>query len=198
MASRAPLVILLAIAVQPLLWLAPSDSPSHAAEGVTLGGPFELIDQNGETRTDVYFQGRYLLISFGFTYCPDTCPTTLSVISEALDAFAERAPARASRVVPVFVTVDPMRDTAPVLKNYLANFHPRLVGLTGRPEQIERMAKQYGAFYAPVPTGVPNDYLMDHSAFILLMGPQGDYLTHFDHGADVQEIVDELSRWIAD
>jgi protein SCO1/2 len=165
------------------------------AEEASLGGPFELTDHHGDMRTDRDFHGSYLLIYFGFTRCPDLCPTTLAVVGHALDALAERAPAKAERVAPLFVTVDPPRDTAEVLESYVASFHPRLIGLTGTAEQVEHMAKSYGAYYAPVPIG-GGDYIMDHSGFILLMGPEGEYVTHFESDVVPSELAAALERWV--
>lgn len=167
--------------------------PPGAAEEATLGGPFELVDHNGVARTDRDFHGFYPLVYFGFTRCPDLCPTTLAVMGHALDELARRAPAKADGVLPIFVTVDPQRDTVDVLKAYVPSFHPRLVGLTGTPEQIERMTKSYGAYYAPVPIG-GGDYMMDHSGFILLMGPEGEYVTHFESDLAPAELAAELER----
>lgn len=186
--GRGGPAVLLAAMVLACLPVSP-----RAAEEVTLGGPFELVDQNGITRTDRDFHGFYPLIYFGFTHCPDLCPTTLAVMGQALDALAQGAPGTAKRVLPVFVTVDPGRDTVEVLKSYVASFHPQLVGLTGTPDQIERMAKAYGAYYAPVPIG-GGDYMMDHSGFILLMGPAGEYVTHFDSDITSSALAAELER----
>lgn len=176
------------------LWLG---THASAADNATLGGPFELVDQDGVTRTAEDFYGSYPLIYFGFTHCPDLCPTSLATMAQAIDRLAERAPDKAARVVPLFVTVDPRRDTVAVLKDYVPNFHPRLVGLTGTAEQIEQMARNYGVFYAPVPMG-GGDYLMDHSGFILLMGPAGEYLTHFESGVDAAELAEVLRRRVAE
>lgn len=184
--------ILLVVAVLALLLPAPL-----AADTPTLGGPFELTDQNGVRRTDADFHGFYPLIYFGFTHCPDLCPTTLSLMARALDTLAEQAPAKAARVVPIFITVDPERDTVELLHDYVASFHPRLVGLTGTPAQIDQVAKNYGAFYAPVPIG-GGDYLMDHSGFILFMGPEGDYITHFESDVAQDELVDALAQHVAE
>jgi protein SCO1/2 len=181
---------MLAILTAPGLW--PSASFA-VTEGSAPGGPFELTDHNGVTRTDAYFHGSYPLIYFGFTHCPDLCPTTLATMGGALDALAEHAPAKEARVVPVFITVDPARDTVAVLKSYVASFHPRLVGLTGTAEQLDQVARSYGAFYAAVPTGA-GDYMMDHSGFILLMGPGGEYITHFEPGITPAEPAAELER----
>jgi protein SCO1 len=120
-------------------------------------------------------------------------------MGQALDDLAAHASAKAERVVPLFIAVDPERDTNSVLKDYVRNFHPRLIGLTGAPEQIDRVAQDYGAFHAPVPISggdYMGDYMMDHSGFILLMGPAGEYLTHFESDAQVTELVEELERRI--
>jgi protein SCO1 len=181
-------LVLLCLAV--MLYLPAS---AGAAGSPTLGGPFELVDQNGTPRTDADFHGSYPLIFFGFTHCPDLCPTSLATMSQALDGLAERAPAKAARVVPMFITVDPERDTVAVMKEYVKAFNPRLVGLTGTPDQIDQVARNYGAHYAPVPIG-GGDYLMDHSGFILLMGPAGEYITHFESGVTADELVGELEK----
>jgi len=180
-------------ALLALLVLAWPIGGSPAADEAALGGPFELVDQNGVVRTDRDFLGSYPLIYFGFTYCPDLCPTSLAKMGQALDELAAHAPGKAARVAPVFVTIDPKRDTVDALRSYVGSFHPRLVGLTGTPEQIEQMAKSYGVYYAPVPTG-DGDYLMDHSGFILLMGPRGEYITHFEPHITPAELAAELDR----
>jgi len=170
--------------------------PAKAADEATLGGPFSLVDQNGTPRTEADFHGSYPLIYFGFTHCPDLCPRSLITMSTAIDELTTRAPEKAERVVPIFITVDPARDTVPVMKSYLANFHPRLVGLTGAAEEIERVTRDYGAFYAPVPQG-GGDYAMDHSGFILLMGPEGEYATHFESDVRADRLARELEQRVA-
>lgn len=161
-----------------------------------IGGPFELVDQTGEIRRDTDFRGRYMLVYFGFTYCPDICPTTLLIMSRALMLLAERAPEAAKRVVPLFITVDPERDTVEAMAAYAPSFHPDLVALTGTPEQVAAAAKAYRVYYAKVEDKSSATYLMDHSSFIYLMGPDGAYLTHFDHGAEPEQIADSLKRYI--
>jgi len=167
-----------------------------AAGEVTLGGPFHLIDQDGATRTEADFHGSYPLIYFGFTHCPDLCPRSLGTMTAALGELEQRAPDKAGRVVPILITVDPERDDAATMKSYIAAFHPRLVGLTGAPEEIERVTRDYGAFYAPVPQQ-GGDYAMDHSGFILFMGPAGEYLTHFESNVGAEELAKELEQRIA-
>jgi protein SCO2 len=167
-----------------------------AGDGASLGGPFRLIDQNGTVRTEADFRGSYPLIFFGFTHCPDLCPRSLGTMSVALDELSARAPAKAQRVALLFITVDPGRDTVAVIKDYVAKFHPRLIGLTGSAEEVEGMARNYGAFYAPVPEE-GGDYAMDHSGFIVLMGPEGAYLTHFESEVSAGDLAAELERWVA-
>ena len=148
---------------------------AKAAAEATLGGSFNLVDQDGTPRTEADFHGSYPLIYFGFTHCPDLCPRSLGTMGAAIDELMARAPAKAQRVVPILITVDPARDTVAAMKSYVATFHPRLVGLTGSAEEIERVTRAFGAFYAPVPES-GGGYVMDHSGFILLMGPEGEYV----------------------
>ena len=161
-----------------------------------VGGPFELIDQNGETRTDGDFRGRYMLINFGYTYCPDICPTSLLTMSHGLELLAEQAPEAAKQVVPVFITVDPERDTVEALAAYAPSFHPDLVALTGTAEEIAAAAKAYRVYNAKAEDEASGTYLMDHSSFMYLIGPDGAYRTHFGHTAPSEEIAEGLERHI--
>ena len=137
-------------------------------QGTALGGPFSLTDQAGRAVTERDFAGRWLLLYFGYTYCPDVCPTELGTIAAALDALG---PAAAERVVPMLVSVDPGRDTPAQLADYVARFHPRMQGLTGTPEQVAEVARRYRVYYGKVQRPDMTDYLMDHSSFIYLVGP---------------------------
>lgn len=193
-------LLMLVAGFSAYLWLKPSGMPAGAVvtQGkVAIGGPFKLVDQNGETRTSEDFLGSYALIFFGYTYCPDVCPTTLYTVTQALGALSDRNPEQASQVVPIFVTIDPERDTVEVLKSYTENFHPRLVALTGPARQIEAVAHDYGVFYAKVLAAGTSDYLMDHSSFIFLMGPDGNYLTHFSHDITADELANQLSKHVS-
>jgi protein SCO1/2 len=153
----------------------------------TIGGTFALTDQFGQPRTDADVRGQYMLVFFGFTNCPDICPIELQTMSDALDLLG----ADAAKVTPIFITVDPARDTPDLLRDYVANFHPRLVALTGSADAIGAVAKSYRVFYAKATGGnAPSDpaaYIMDHTAIVYLMGPDGEYLAHFSPGtkADV-------------
>lgn len=148
---------------------APSAGGIQLAQGVALGGPFTLVDHTGRTVTERDFAGRPLLVYFGFTYCPDVCPTELGTIAAALDAMGTAG----ERVTPVFVSIDPERDTPAAMADYVARFHPRMVGLTGSAEQVAQAARAYRVYYAKVRPRDSSDYLMDHSSFIYLVGPDG-------------------------
>ena len=154
-----------------------------------VGGPFSLIDQNGVRRTDQDFHGRHMLVFFGFTYCPDVCPTTLAILSAALD---EIGPA-AENIVPVLITVDPARDTPEALKLYLSSFGPNFVGLTGTEEEIAAAADAYHAFYEIV-EGEGDDYTLNHSTAIYLMGPEGKFVTSYTLNMGPDAIAADLRK----
>jgi len=148
---------------------APSAGGIQLAQGVALGGPFTLVDHTGRTVTERDFAGRVLLVYFGYTYCPDVCPTELGTIAAAMDALGPAG----ERVTPVFISIDPERDTPEALADYVSRFHPRLIGLTGSAEQVAQAARAYRVYYAKVAPRDTTEYLMDHSAFIYLVGPDG-------------------------
>lgn len=155
-----------------------------------IGGAFSLTSHLGERVSDKDLAGRYLLVFFGFTNCPDVCPAGLQVMSAALDKLG----AKADGVVPVFVTVDPARDTPEVMKAYVSGFHPRLVGLTGTEAEIQAVTRTYRVFAKRVDDpGSPDGYTMDHSGFIYLMDKAGAYLTHFSHSATPEEIANRIA-----
>jgi len=155
-----------------------------------IGGPFELTDQNGNAVTDQTFKGKLMLIYFGYTYCPDACPTALGVMSAALD----KLDVAADRVVPMLITVDPERDTQQVLKEYVSAFGPRMMGLTGTPEQVAKAAKAYRVFYQKQPGKDPKDYMMDHTVLIYLMDGDGKYVTHFGPDATPDQLAEEIRK----
>lgn len=180
-------------ALAGMLWFGDTDRSASVSEGgvPAIGGPFALVDQNGETRTAKDFRGQYMLVYFGYTYCPDVCPTTLQDMVQALDMLG----ARAKRVTPVFITVDPARDTPEHLRQYAAQFSPRLVALTGSRKAIAEAAKAYHVYYAK--SGEGDDYLMDHSSFIYLMGPDGRYVAHFAHGISPAKMARRIESFIS-
>ncbi len=157
-----------------------------------IGGPFTLVDTQGRTVTDADFRGQFMLVYFGYTFCPDVCPTSLSTVAAAFDILGDKAEA----ITPIFITVDPERDTREALTDYAAAFHPRMVGLTGSAEQVQAAARAYRVFFAKVQEkgADPDDYLMDHSAYVYLMDRDGKYLTHFPHGIAPEEMARQLAE----
>jgi protein SCO1 len=144
---------------------------------VTIGGPFTLVAPDGTTVTEQTYRGKWLLVYFGFTFCPDTCPTTLLEVAAALEKLGPDA----DKLQPLFITVDPLRDTPAVMGNYTQSFHPRIIGLTGTPQQIAAVAQEYGVYYAPHRTGpAAEDYVMDHGTYLYLMDPHGKFVRGFD------------------
>jgi cytochrome oxidase Cu insertion factor (SCO1/SenC/PrrC family) len=157
-----------------------------------IGGAFALIDQNGLRRTDADFRGKFMLVYFGFTYCPDVCPTDLQEMGGAVDRLGSAGDA----VQPIFITVDPERDTSEHLKDYVANFHSRFIGLTGDAPAIHEAARVYRAYYAKVDLG-KSGYTVDHSSFIYLMGRNGEYLGFFPPGTSAEILVGTLRPLVA-
>ena len=177
------------------LGLAHRDTPQGAAGTLlasAIGGPFHLIDQDGKTVTDADLRGKWSLVYFGYTHCPDACPTALNDISIALD---ELGPKRAA-VRPVFITVDPERDTSEVLKSYVTSFDAPILALTGTPEEIAQAAKGYRVYYAKHPE-VGGDYSMDHSSVIYVMDPQGRFTASFTQENSPEEIAERLKKLLA-
>lgn len=171
-------------------------SEAPPLEGATIGGPFTLTDQDGRAVTERDFAGKYRLVYFGFTHCPDVCPTDLAVIGQALRRFEKSDPARAARVAPIFVTVDPERDTPAVLKDYVAAFHPRLVGLTGTEQQVAEMVKRYGAYGAKGDPAAEGGYNVNHSRVIELFGPDGKPIALLSYEKGAEALAAELERWV--
>jgi protein SCO1 len=158
---------------------------------LTVGGPFALIDGDGKPVTDQTWRGKYMLVYFGYTYCPDVCPTTLTSVAAALDKLGPKA----DQIQPLFITVDPKRDTPAVVKQYAAAFGPRVIGLTGSAEQIAAAAKEYRVYYAEHRTGSgPDDYSMDHSSVLYLMGPDGRFIAPVRADQDGPEIAAALTK----
>ncbi|ALJ34721.1 SCO family protein [Azospirillum brasilense] len=189
-ASVVGLVIAAGIA-----WWQVDNASSTVQSSVPIGGPFTLTDQDGKTVTDAEYRGKYLLIYFGYTYCPDVCPTELGTMARAMDLLGVQA----DKVQPMFISVDPERDTVAHLKDYVGLFHPNLVGLTGTPEQVKAAAKAYRVYYAKAPQegGKPEDYLMDHSSFLYLVGPDGRFLGVYPAGTTADRVAQDLGTRIA-
>jgi cytochrome oxidase Cu insertion factor (SCO1/SenC/PrrC family) len=157
-----------------------------------IGGPFALTDQDGKRRTDADFRGKFMLVYFGFTYCPDICPTDLQQMGLAVDRLGPAGDA----VQPIFISLDPERDTPEHLKDYVAMFHARFVGLTGDAAAIKEAARAYRVYYAKVELP-KSDYTVDHSAFIYLMGRNGEYLSFFPPGTSAEILAGNLRPLLA-
>lgn len=187
----AALVLLLAAGLGGFAFMGGSLHGPQGAGTALVGGPFSLLDQDGKRVTEKDFRGKYMLVFFGYTYCPDVCPTELQVMMAALDQLGPEA----DRIQPVFVSIDPARDTPEVLKAYVGNFGPRLMGLTGTPGEVAAMAKAYRVFYARASNGSSStDYLMDHSSIIYLMGPNGSFVRHMAYTTDAQKLAADLKE----
>jgi len=185
----------LVIAAGVLLALALRETPRGAAGTAlasAIGGQFQLIDQNGKPFSDANLKGKWHLIFFGYTHCPDACPTALNEMSLALD----RLGIKRDEVRVVFITVDPERDTPDVLKSYVQSFDAPIVALTGAPEAVAQAAKAYRVFYAKHPRA-DGDYDMDHSAVIYVMNPEGRFTATFTPDSSADAIVQRLQKLIS-
>lgn len=182
------------------LGLGACSAESHESpplQGARLGGPLTLTDQNGRRTSEADFAGRYRIVYFGFTFCPDVCPVDLQQIGQAMRRMEKTDPAKAAMIQPIFVTVDPERDTPAVLKQYVAAFHPQLIGLTGSAEEIARTAKDYGVYYTKGEADGAGGYAMDHLRIALLFGPDGAPIAILPHEKGAGAIAAELKRWVA-
>ena len=156
-----------------------------------IGGPFQLTDHTGKRVTEKDFFGKHTLVFFGYTYCPDVCPAELQVMTAALEQLGDKA----EKVTPVFVTIDPKRDTVEQMASYVSHFHKRLVGLTGSHEEIRAAAKAYRVYYAKAKDdGSSAEYLMDHSSIVYLMGPDGNYVAHFSYGTGPDKMAEGIAK----
>ncbi len=181
------------------------EEKARAMEQVRLGGPFRLIDHNGRAVTEADYQGKFLLLFFGYTSCPDVCPLTLQNISEALDLLGPET----ARLAPLFISVDPDRDSPQVIADYLSNFNPAIVGLTGSTEQLAAIARAYGIYFEKIEMDdsgdsetrgaheshmAHEDYYMNHSSMSLLMAPDGFYVTNFPLGTGPEVIAAKVAE----
>jgi protein SCO1/2 len=166
-------------------------------QGAKLGGPFTLTDQNGRQVSERDFEGKYRIVYFGFTYCPDVCPVDMQVIGQAMRQIEKSDPGLAKRLQPIFISVDPERDKPAVLKEYVSAFHPKTIGLTGTPEQIADVAKKHGIFFQKAEEGGASEYQMDHSRIVLLFGTKGEPLAILPHDEGADAVAAEVRRWAA-
>jgi cytochrome oxidase Cu insertion factor (SCO1/SenC/PrrC family) len=180
------LMAVLLLGAGAFMWL---DGGGNTA--ISIGGPFTLRNGDGRIVTDKDFRGKYMLVYFGYTFCPDVCPTTLSAVADAMDKLGPAA----AQVQPLFITVDPKRDTVQVVKQYAAAFSPRIEGLTGTPEEIATVAREYRVYYAEHRTGNgPDDYSMDHSSVLYLMNPNGGFVSPVRADLSGDEIAANLKK----
>ncbi|MBK5264248.1 MAG: SCO family protein [Alphaproteobacteria bacterium] len=203
----------LSIAFLAALSLAACNSSSQEGEtqqgeaplaGASIGGPFTLTNQDGVKVSYSDFDGQYRMMYFGYSYCPDICPLDLQKLMQGYRLFAKQDPARAAKVQPIFITIDPDRDTESVLKNYVSAFDPKLIGLTGTPDEVAKVAKEFAVYYAKDDKSGASDYLVNHSRSPYLMGPDGKSIailptdqpgTDADEGSP-QAVATELDRWV--
>ncbi|MFO1035192.1 MAG: SCO family protein [Hyphomicrobiales bacterium] len=186
----ASLLLLAAAAIGTYAWMSSSSYQKSFGEAL-VGGPFTMTNQSGETVTEKTYAGKPMLLFFGYTYCPDVCPTELQVMAEALRQLGSKG----ADIQPIFVSIDPARDTPEQLKAYVANFGPQFTGLTGTPQQVAEIARAYRVFYKKVENGAAADaYLMDHSSIIYLMGPDGKFLKHVTYSTDAKALADGIAQ----
>jgi cytochrome oxidase Cu insertion factor (SCO1/SenC/PrrC family) len=162
---------------------------SHGA----IGGPFTLTDHTGRARSDTEFRGKLMLIYFGYTFCPDVCPTDLMTIAQAVDSLGEAGAA----IQPIFITIDPERDSVARLADYVSSFHQRLIGLTGTPADIRKVALAYKAYYAKKENGRGEDYTIDHTGVTYLVGRKGQYLGFVPPQTTPERLVEVIRGQLA-
>lgn len=172
----------------------PAEEPPLA--GARIGGAFALTGTDGRTVRDGDFAGKYRIVYFGYTYCPDVCPTDMQRIARLMRALDRQYPAVAAKIVPIFITVDPERDTPAVVKAFVSSFDPRIVGLTGSPAAIAAAARSYAISYRRQPPGPGGGYLVDHAAVTYLMGPQGEPLSFLSRDMSEEAMLAQVRKWV--
>lgn len=192
-AIAAALLVLAGCGEAPSTENATTEAP---LAGATIGGPFTLTNQDGERVSDTQFAGKYRVMYFGYTYCPDICPVDAQRIGAAVRQLEKTDPAIAEKVVPIFVTVDPERDGPDEVKAFVSNFHPRMVGLTGTTEEIAAVAKRFAIYYAAQPASEGGGYLVDHQQLAYLMGPSGEPIALLPVEESPEAIAAEIKRWV--
>lgn len=174
----------------------PGGDAAPPLEGARIGGPFTLTNQDGQRVSSDQFDGQYRLVYFGYTYCPDICPVDLQQIGLAMKQLEESDPEVAKRVQPIFITTDPERDTPAVMKEYVSAFHPRLIGLTGTPEEIAAVSKSFGVYALKQENEGSSEYLVNHSRLAMLFGPKGEPIALLPHEDGADAIAAELKKWV--
>jgi len=187
----AGLALLTLAACQPK----PADRPP--LEGAAIGGPFKLTDQDGKPFSSDALAGKYRIVYFGYTFCPDACPTDMAVLGKAMRTLDQKDAAKSAKIQPIFITVDPARDTPAALKQFVGAFYPRLIGLTGNESQIAAVAKEYAISYRKQPAAEgASGYLMDHPRIAILFGPDGKPIALLPVDANADAVVAELEKWV--
>ncbi len=201
---RSTLVLILAALLAGCSSPSSDDVGSPPLENARIGGAFTLTDQNGKSVKDTDFAGQYRMVYFGYTYCPDICPIDAQKLMRGLAQFEKTDAARGAKIQPLFITVDPERDTAETLKSFVERYHPRLIGLTGTKEQIAEVAKSYAVTFHKQAGSAPDRYLVAHSQLAFLMDPDGkplallpldDVVTDEDEGKP-ELVAAELAKWV--
>ena len=172
-----------------------SSAEAPPLEGAAIGGPFTLIDKDGKTVTWDQFKGRWRIVYFGYTFCPDACPLDVQAMMRGFSLFEKSHAAQAAKVQPIFITIDPARDTPQVVGEWTAAFGPRLLGLTGSPAQIDKAAKAFASYYKKGEE-TPGGYLMDHSRIAFLMDPDGKPIAMLPIDKGPEDVSAELAKWV--
>lgn len=186
----------LVVATLPTACSGPATPARAPLEGARIGGPFTLTNQDGKQVTDRDFAGKYRIVYFGYTFCPDVCPVDARNIGLGLSAVEKSDPALGAKIVPIFISVDPARDTPAVLKSFVANFHPRMVGLTGSAAAIDAVAKEYAVYYKKGELTPGGGYMVDHARATYLMDPEGKPLALLPQEKSPEAIAAEIKRWV--
>lgn len=179
----AALAVIVGGVVYEQFWLGGNAGPA-------VGGPFALVDQNGVPRRDSDFRGKLMLVYFGYTYCPDACPTTMAALTQMLDTLGDKA----SRIQVIFISVDPARDNQKQLRAFAANFHPGILYLTGTPDELEKTEREYHIYVAEEPQSGSDDYLIDHGSLVYIMGTDGRYLDEMPSALSPKAMVSTVER----
>lgn len=195
MLSRA-LILSLALSLAACGSSAPAPTAEPPLAGADIGGPFELVSENGKTVRWGDFAGKYRIVYFGYTYCPDVCPTAVQRAMAGLKLFEKASPELGAQIQPLFISVDPARDTPQVVGEFTANFHPRLLGLTGNAAQVSAAAEAFRVYYSKGDASANGAYLMDHSNITYLFGPAGKPLATLPTDLGAEAVAAELEKWV--
>jgi protein SCO1 len=188
-------LLLAALGLVPACGPSGADAPPPLA-GAKMGGAFSLVNQDGQRVSDQNFKGKYRLVYFGYTFCPDVCPTDVQTLMRGFSLLETQDKAVAAKIQPLFITVDPERDTPVRLKEFVSAFHPRLIGLTGTSAEIATVAKRYAVVYQRESGGAKDNYMVDHSRTTILYGPEGTPLAIIAQDGMPADIANELRRWV--